>query len=153
MVKLDCICMLYERYQLGKNTRRHIARNLIPDSSPQGHWDFFLCIEDRFLRDAAAPSADSALTNFRWVRRRMPCSTVGLQEGNTASKLRKLSNMALLECGRDLFMLWRSQVKAFTADQGVEKHIAAAPFGGEADVPRVLADLAAGAFNVHDSGA
>ena len=92
------------------------------------------------MQTAAPAELDiDPLGGFTFIRRRLPVSTLGYVD--TASKLTKLVNMIHLEVDEANFMQWRAGVKHITSDQGVEKYVASAPFGGPDELQQALDDL------------
>ena len=136
-VKLDCLMMLLNRHNERQNTAR-CARHLLPDSSPQGRHDFFLCIEDRYYREETVPF--DPLKGFRWVRHRMPVAAVGSQQGSAVAKSQKLLHFVCLEQGTGRVNQWRAEVKGLTPDQGTEFNIERQPFGAAENVKQAIAD-------------
>eukprot|EP00959_Pyramimonas_sp_CCMP1952_P095462 1996211-Pyramimonas_sp.AAC.1 len=76
---------------------------------------------------------------FTFIRRRLPVSTLGCVD--TASKLTRLVNMIFLEVVEANFAQWRQGAKRIASDQGVEKDVASAPFGGPDELQQALEDF------------
>ena len=129
-VKVDCLNMLLCRHLAASNTSR-VCRHLIPDSSPQGNRDYFICIEDRYTR--IVQSTFDPLGGFVWERRRMPLACIGHRQGSAVSKSGKLLHMAILENGIPQLPQWRRETRGITTEQGTESKVEKLPFG-DADV-------------------
>ena len=117
MIKLDCVCMLWER-EWARNCKSRVCRNVNPDSGPQKGWDFFAVIEERFIWDV--PGWDPLaipLGGFTWIRRRLPSTIVARGQGSTAQKTMKMVHAVVLEIGEDGLWPWRCSVKNFLSDQ------------------------------------
>ena len=154
-IKLDCLCMLWEREWV-KNLKFRISRNVNPDSGPQRGWDFFAIIEERFVRDVVGWTPDSApLGGFSWTRRRLPSSTVARGQGAAAQKTMKMVHSVILENSEAGLWPWRCSVRNYVSDQGVgEKGIRGVPMGGPDRSARdILNAIASGEGSLRDPAA
>lgn len=124
-VRLDIMTMSWEREVSARN---FILRYLIPDSSPQGGYNFFCCREDQICvpRSLAAPERRVACdvgTIFR--RLPLPVSTLGYGRASLPHKVRNIifSSLLLVPPTESAFEEWRRSVRSFVSDQGTERKI------------------------------
>lgn len=114
MVKLDVLCMLWERERM-RRKRRRVWRALV------------------VVRGCGSPPPNRTL--------RLPTSTVGVGEGGVASKATQLANMIMLETSKAQFLEYRTQVTSYTSDQGTERKIPPVPMGDATEVDAALRAL------------
>lgn len=79
-IKLDMLCMLYERRRLQQNNR--VVRFLNWDSSPQGTYNYQAIVEEIVSRPSSMKiDKNNPLGGFTWERRSKPLSVLGLGMG------------------------------------------------------------------------
>ena len=139
IIKIDMMHMLFTRRLFTQPVR--VARYIMPDSSPQGKYDYFCCKEEVMIRPANASVERENFSpwgGFEWQRRSMVPTTIGRGEGNVATKLSRIAHSAVLEAGEKHLYDWRIQTKGFLSDQGTERGIRAAPFGDKDEISEVM---------------
>jgi len=96
--KMDVLSMYWEA-ELDRHL--YIVRWAVPDSSPQGHHNYFCCREDKVLFPLDADKVDIIMNRLQefWVSRSMVCTTLCAGHAKTADKLWRFLHASLLETG------------------------------------------------------
>ncbi len=98
-----------------------ISRNLAPDASPQGQYEFFNTIEELMIRPVPLQidvrELQDAFKGFDYVRRAMVPQTLAKGEANTAAKVQRMTHQAILQSGADKLVDFRHQTKGYLSDQ------------------------------------
>ena len=120
--KIDVISMYWEA-ELDKSF--HVIRWGVPDSSPQGHRNYFCCREDKVMFPLDADRVDCIQNRLHelWVSRSMVCTTLGPGRAKTADKLWRFLHAMLLETGpgQDAVVQRRMSYRGAGSDGGIEK--------------------------------
>jgi len=121
--------------------QRRIARFLSPDSSPQGGYDYYCCIEELMVRQLpfTANAPFNTFGGFDWERRSLPVMTFARGTANAATKVGRIAHMVVLENTKEGLGKYRAEVKNYLSDQASsEKTVARRPFGDQGEVDAVL---------------
>jgi hypothetical protein len=145
IVKLDLMHMLPRRvFCKPLDPRYRTMRQICPDSSPQGNYDYLCMIEELMRRPLPLDiSIDmDPLAGFMWELRSTPLQTIGKKHSSVAAKLNRVIASVTMENGPENMTGWRLEVKGFLPDQGSgERGIPKAPYGSPDDVMDVLRDI------------
>ena len=157
---MDALRMRWER-RVVKDC--YVVRYVIPDSSPQGHWNYFCEREDRLvfptddfelMRDIIldANRLESVMTS-----RSMVPTTLGRGEAGVNQKTSHFCHSMLCETGADDGDInkRRDSYRGAASDSGAEKYIFDVPNvleGGVESTRQVLQDLQTGDRDVEDMG-
>jgi hypothetical protein len=106
--KVDWQCMLYQRRVFGKASALPLmwCSHFSADSSPQGSFDYFNTVEDRFEFVGSAKDVAEVFARpggfygfVKWTRRTLPVTVVGSGCSSIPAKLSKFMHVLLLETG------------------------------------------------------
>ena len=120
MIKLDLLHCLSRRvfYRRG-DEMYHTTRNISPDSSPQGKYDYYCTVEEimRMKRPIIITLEMLPFKGFERVRRSLTTQTLGRGKSSVAVKVNKTAGAIILESGKDKNREYRSEVYGFLSDQ------------------------------------
>lgn len=125
--KLDRLLILWERHLLAVNTS---YRYLQADSSPQLGWNFFALIEYRLSWPKVTPLKQQVFLDMReaFSTRHLPLTALGYGRSAVADKAAATTHVLLLESGgQSLFNKLRCEVRGWSSDRGVERHVVDGP--------------------------
>eukprot|EP00959_Pyramimonas_sp_CCMP1952_P061605 1287394-Pyramimonas_sp.AAC.1 len=119
------MAMMYERVMLEK----HVTwRYLMPDSSPQGGWNFLVVRCDEFAFPANATATEILNTRLETVHKQktLPVMVLGRGAASEVHKTCKIIHAGRCNSGK-LFDKWRGEIIGVCSDQGTEALLCDAP--------------------------
>lgn len=137
--KMDWMMMLYQRVLFSKSdgSGQEWVSHFCSDSSPQGGFEYFCSVEDRFIFNADPEAVcrimneDDGFQKFcSWQRRTLPVTVLGAGCQSVGAKLNKFMHVLLLETGSENMSDRLGTCCSWLADQGVELSIGDAPHPG-----------------------
>ena len=154
VIKLGMMHMLSSRvFRCPLDPEFRTARYLTADSSPQGRYDYFCCVEEVMRRPLPLQISihQDPFSGFSWDRRSLPVQTIGRKKGSVAVKVNRLVDALLLEYGHENIWGYRLEMKGWLSDQGVgERGIPKSPFGGSDEIAAVVHALKDGTLHLHN---
>ena len=154
VIKLDMMHMLCSRvFRCPLDPKFRTARYLTADSSPQGRYDYFCCVEEIIRRPLPLQITvhQDPFSGFSWDRRSLPVQTIGRKKGSVAVKVNRLVDALLLEYGHENIWGYRLEMKGWLSDQGVgERGIPKSPFGDAGEIAAVVHALKEGTLHLHN---
>ena len=102
-----------------------IIRYAVPDSSPQGNYNYFCCREDMVMFPLTCDKVDIIMNHLHeyWISRSMVCTTLGAGTAKTADKLWRSLHAMLLETAKGSATVdkRRCSYRGAGSDGGIEK--------------------------------